>query len=179
MNCTDAFEFIKSCQDSNFQSPDCMKLKSECQGSANAMVNPEGENPCSMNTDPVAIKNIVLPCESTAKPVGPDTDPCNITITATGYDPCNSRDPHSPYASTEMTDPGAGPQAPKKGCAMTVLTLPYSDLGNTGPCPPDPETGEIKQGCSLSDPNLNPPPVGPGPGPEQVSNLGPDDTKPG
>jgi hypothetical protein len=171
INCTDAFNFIKNCQDKNFQSPDCMKLKSECQGHDKAMVNPEGEDPCSMNTEPVVIKNIILPCETTAKPVGPDTDPCNVKITATGYDPCNSADPNSPYAGSAMTDPDAGPQAPNQGCPMTILTLPFSDLGTTtGPCPPDPQTGIIKIGCPLTDPNAGTPPIGPEPGPEDVSN---------
>jgi hypothetical protein len=168
------FNFIKNCQDTNFQNPDCMKLRNECQDHDKAMVNPEGEDPCSMSTDPVVIKNIILPCESTAKPVGPDTDPCNVKITATGYDPCNSPDPNSPYAGNAMTDPDAGPQGPKDGCPMTILTLPFSDLGTTaGPCPQDPQTGIIKIGCPLTDPNAGTPPVGPGPGPEAVSNENP------
>jgi hypothetical protein len=152
--------YIKHCQDTNYKSVDCQKLKEGCEGfdPTIAMVNPEGGDPCGINTDKIDTKELVLPCETIAKPVGPGTDPCLKTFTVTGYDPCSSSDPTSHYA---MRDPDADPQAPKKGCPITVMSLPFFDLETPGiPCPPD-EDGTIKRDCTISPPGSNP--SGPGP----------------
>lgn len=134
---------MKHCQETNFKSPDCQKIK--CGGDSTIELTSGDEDDCGINVDPQSVKNILLPCDTTNKPVGADMDPCKVIITATGFDQCE--DPNAPI---EMHDPGAGPQQPQKGCPVTVVSLPASVLGigTTGPCPPS-ESGVITTGCTI------------------------------
>jgi len=166
VTCLDAFAFMQHCQETNFKSVDCQKFKKGCEVfdstiAMNSMVNPEGGDPCGMNTDPIDIKNIVLPCETTARPVDPDTNPCEVAFSTTRFDPCNSPDRHAPVANI---NPEGGPPEAKPGCPMTVIHLEGSELIKAvDVCPPD-ESGIIRTGCAPPG-GEHPSPGDPRPGP--------------